>query len=63
MKKNYSTPSISVYKMEIAEMLMSSGGNINSVSEFNSYGSNSMTFESKGIEDNGGDGFGAEDAM
>ena len=63
MKKKYSTPSISVFKMEMADMLMSLGGNINSVSGFNNYGSNSMTFESKGIEDNGGDGFGAEDAM
>ena len=38
MKKNYSAPSISVYKMEMTEMLMMSPGPQNDVNYLNSNG-------------------------
>ena len=48
MKKNYSTPSISVYKMEIAEMLMMSPNPQNDVNYLNSNGG-SFRISSDGI--------------
>ncbi len=57
MKKKYSTPSVRVFKMEMAEMLMSST-NTNSVNDFRG-NSNSMTIN-PGIIDTGDNGEGSD---